>query len=77
MTGDGVFAASVGIGHGIAGLVVGVVRGLVMAEGFTDVGGRSGWVAGDAFADGGLEFGEECAGDGAAPYDCDICGWGV
>lgn len=65
MTGEGVLAARVGIGQGIAGFVVGVVRDVEIAEGATDVGGRSGCVAGDALADGGFEVVELCAGDAA------------
>lgn len=54
ITGDGVFAAMVGIGH--ASPAVAVDRAVVGAGIVADDGGRCGCVAGDAFADGGFEF---------------------
>ena len=43
MTGEGVLAASVGIGQGILGFCAAAVRGVFMIEdGVTDVGGRMG-----------------------------------
>ncbi len=62
MTGDGVLAATVGIGHGIPEVVPDVVRAGAMTV--VD-GGRCGCVAGEAFADGGFEVAELCPGEGA------------
>ena len=64
ITGDGVFAAIVGIGHGMPELDAD--RG--PAAPIDDEGGRCGCVAGDAFADGGFDVAvaELCPGEGPA-----------
>ena len=55
MTGEGVFAAIVGMGHGICAPGGGrPALGFDIEDG-ADEGGRCGCVAGDAFAEGGFD----------------------